>query len=90
MPENAPGGSCGGVKDRKSQQKAANLPPLFRNLPRESIVTFTEGIPISSYLAALKEHTTLDLSPEKVHETGRQEVERIEKKIIELLKQQEI
>ena len=53
-------------------------------------MTFTEGIPISSYLAALKEHTTLDLSPEKVHETGRQEVERIEKKIIELLKQQEI
>lgn len=40
------------------------------------------------YVHLLKEHTTLDLYPEKVHETGLQEVERIEKKIIELLKQQ--
>lgn len=42
----------------------------------------------NAYVYHLKEHTTLDLSPEKVHETGLQEVERIEKKIIELLKQQ--
>ena len=40
------------------------------------------------YICLLKEHTTLILSPEKVHETGLQEVGRIEKKIIELLKQQ--
>ena len=40
------------------------------------------------YVYLLKEHTTLNLSPEKVHEIGLQEVERIEKKIIELLKQQ--
>ena len=40
----------------------------------------------ADYVYLLKKHTTLDLLPEKVHETGLQEVERINKKIIEFLK----
>lgn len=42
------------------------------------------------YAYLLKTHTTLDLSPEKIHKMGFQEVERIEKKIIDLLKQKEL
>lgn len=56
------------------------------------IIQGKNGIRASSnkdtdYTYHLKEQTTLELSPEKVYETGLREVERINKKIIEFLKQ---
>lgn len=73
--------------DQKLSCQIASL-QLNRIIEREDDVALSNQDVYYVYL--LKEHTTLDLSPEKVHETGLQEVERIEKKIIDLLKQQGI
>lgn len=61
--------------------------PLFTQYSRakkEGVWALQNGVAYYAYI--LREYTTL--TPEKIHEVGLEEVERIEKKIIDLLKQQ--
>ncbi|HSX38756.1 MAG TPA: DUF885 domain-containing protein [Chlamydiales bacterium] len=82
------------LKDYPKESLSADqkLSCQIASLQLNRIIEREDGVALSNkdvyYVYLLKEHTTLDLFPEKVHETGCQEVERIEKKIIELLKQQ--
>ena len=59
---------------------------LNRIIQREDVIRAPSNKD-TDYTYHLKEQTTLELSPEKVYEAGLREVERINKKMIEFLKQ---
>jgi uncharacterized protein (DUF885 family) len=67
---------------RYRQVLQAEILPLARSPEQAGLVHVPGGR--AAYDAFIKVHTTLELSPEEIHETGLREIERIDREFVEL------
>lgn len=68
--------------ERYRQVLQAEILPLARSQDRPGLVHLPGGL--DAYRSLIRVHTTLDLEPETIHETGVREIERIDREFVEL------
>ena len=59
-----------------------DIAPVARSADRPGLVHLSGGA--ETYRTLIRAHTTLDLSPEEIHSTGLEEIERIDAEFVEL------
>ena len=67
---------------RYRQVLQAEILPIARSQDRPGLVHLPGGL--DAYRSLIRVHTTLDLEPEAIHETGIREIERIDREFVEL------